>query len=198
MTMARPAHDPSRHSYYVDDALYRELIADFDVLRKDEAPIQDVVERDLFRGLLEREARLLDLLQFKEWLQFYADECLYWVPSTPHGGDPRREIAVMFDDRRRLEDRVFRLTTGFAWSQAPSSRTVRMISNVEVFASENPDQRLVRSNFLIHEFWDDETRALPGWAGHRFRRIDGIWRISAKQVNLLACDQCIRNPSIIL
>jgi 3-phenylpropionate/cinnamic acid dioxygenase small subunit len=198
MTMAQPAHDPSRHSYYVDDALYRELMADFDVLRKDDPPIQDIVERDLFRGLLEREARLLDLLQFKAWLQFYADECLYWVPSTPNGGDPRREIAVMFDDRRRLEDRVFRLTTGFAWSQAPSSRTVRMISNVEVFASENPDQRLVRSNFLIHEFWDDETRALPGWAGHRFRRIDGVWRISAKQVNLLECDQCIRNPSIIL
>jgi 3-phenylpropionate/cinnamic acid dioxygenase small subunit len=196
--MARSAHDPSRHSYYVDDALYRELIADFDVLRRDDPPIQEFVERDLFRGLLEREARLLDRLQFKEWLQFYTDECLYWVPSTPNGGDPRREIAVMFDDRRRLEDRVFRLTTGFAWSQAPSSRTMRMISNVEVWTSENPDQRLVRSNFLIHEFWDDETRALAGWAGHRFRRTDSIWRISAKQVNLLECDQCIRNPSIIL
>jgi benzoate/toluate 1,2-dioxygenase beta subunit len=198
MIMAQPAHDPSRHSYYVDDALYRELIADFEVVRSDDPTVQDLAERDLFRGLLEREARLLDRLQFREWLQLYTDECLYWVPGTPNGGDPRREIAVMFDDRRRLEDRVFRLTTGFAWSQAPSSRTVRMISNVEVFASENPDQRLVRSNFLIHEFWDDETRALPGWAGHRFRRIDGAWRISAKQVNLLECDQCIRNPSIIL
>jgi 3-phenylpropionate/cinnamic acid dioxygenase small subunit len=196
--MAQPAHDPSRHSYYVDDALYRELIADFDVLRSDDPTIQDLAERDLFRGLLEREARLLDRLQFKEWLRFYADECLYWVPSTPNGGDPRREIAVMFDDRRRLEDRVYRLTTGFAWSQAPSSRTVRMISNVEVFVSANADQRLVRSNFLIHEFWDDEVRALAGWAGHRFRRFDGTWRISAKQVNLLECDQCIRNPSIIL
>ena len=196
--MALSAHDPSRHSYYVDDALYRELIADFEVLRSDDPTVQDLAERDLFRGLLEREARLLDRLQFREWLQLYADECLYWVPGTPNGGDPRREIAVMFDDRRRLEDRVFRLTTGFAWSQAPSSRTVRMIANVEVFASENPDQRLVRSNFVIHEFWDDETRALPGWAGHRFCRIDGTWRISAKQVNLLECDQCIRNPSIIL
>ncbi|MBN8990042.1 MAG: aromatic-ring-hydroxylating dioxygenase subunit beta [Rhizobiales bacterium] len=196
--MAQPVHDPSRHSYYVGDALYQELIADFEVVRRDDPTVQDLVERDMFRGLVEREARLLDRLQFKEWLQLYADECLYWVPSTPNGGDPRREIAVMFDDRRRLEDRVFRLATGFAWSQAPSSRTVRMVSNVEVFASENPDQRLVRSNFLIHEFWDDETRALAGWAGHRFRKFDGVWRISAKQVNLLVCDQCIRNPSIIL
>jgi 3-phenylpropionate/cinnamic acid dioxygenase small subunit len=197
MTMAQPAHDPSRYSYYVDDALYQELIADFATLRQDHPTIEDHAERDLFRGLVEREARLLDGLQFEQWLQFYADECLYWVPGTPNGGDPRREIAVMFDDRRRLEDRVFRLSTGFAWSQAPSSRTVRLVSNIEVFASGNPEQRLVRSNFLINEFWDDETRALAGWAGHRFRRIDGAWRISAKQVNLLVCDQCIRNPSII-
>ena len=196
--MAEQAHDPSRYSFYVDDALYREAIADFALLRGDAPTVDDGTERDLFRGLVEREARLLDGRQFEAWLRFYADECLYWVPSTPHGGDPRREIAVMFDDRRRLEDRVFRLSTGFAWSQAPASRTMRMISNVEVFASDDPEQRLVRSNFLIHEFCDDETRALAGWAGHRFRRLGGVWRISAKQGNLLVCDQPIRNPSIIL
>ncbi len=72
--MAQPAHDPSRHSYYLDDALYRELIADFDVLRSDDPTIQDLAERELFRGLLEREARLLDRLQFQEWLRFYAGE----------------------------------------------------------------------------------------------------------------------------
>jgi 3-phenylpropionate/cinnamic acid dioxygenase small subunit len=198
MTDAQLNRDPSRHSYYVDDALYRELIADFEILRGDASTIEDSGERDLFRGLVEREARLLDRLQFDKWLQFYADECLYWVPSTSNGGDPRSEIAVMFDDRRRLEDRVFRLATGFAWSQAPSSRTVRMVSNVEVFVSADPEQRMVRSNFMINEFWDDETRTLAGWAGHRFRRSGGAWRISAKQVNLLVCDQCIRNPSIIL
>ena len=47
-------------------------------------------------------------------------------------GDPRREIAISFDDRRRMEDRIYRLRTGYAWSQAPKSRTVRMITNVEV------------------------------------------------------------------
>jgi benzoate/toluate 1,2-dioxygenase beta subunit len=188
----------SRYSYYVDDALYRELIADFADLRNATESILDVGERDLFRALIEREARFLDQLRFKEWLSCYVEDCIYWVPGTPNGGDPRGEIAVMFDDRRRLEDRVYRLTTGFAWSQAPSSRTVRIVSNVEVFASERNDQRMVRSNFVIHEFWDDETRQLAGWAGHRFRRVGDQWRISAKQVNLLECDQCIRNPSIIL
>ena len=154
--------------------------------------------RDEFRRLLEREARLLDQLRYDDWLAMYAAECVYWVPSTPNAGDPRREIAVMFDDRRRLEDRIYRLRTGFAWSQAPASRTVRLITNVEVFATARDDALMLRSNFLISEFWGDETRQLTGWAGHRVVRGDGGWKIAAKQVNLIECDQSIRNPSIIL
>ncbi len=95
----------------------------------------------------------------------------------------------MFDDRRRLEDRVYRLRTGYAWSQAPASRTVRLIGNVEVFATERDAIRMVRSNFLISEFWGDETRMLAGWCGHRFVQRDDRWEIVAKQVNLLECDQ---------
>ena len=175
-----------------------ELVNDFSDWQTEERTIEDPVERDRFRRLVEYEARLLDQLLFEDWLKLFAPECVYWVPSTPDGGDPRSEIAVMFDDRRRLEDRVFRLRTGYAWSQAPSSRTSRLICNVEVFNGQIPDQRMVRSNFSISEFWDNEIRALAGWTGHRFRKIGGVWKISAKQVNLLNCDQCIRNPSIIL
>jgi 3-phenylpropionate/cinnamic acid dioxygenase small subunit len=195
---AHGKHDPSRHSYYVSDAHYRELIADFSEWQTDDRAVDDATERDLFRRMIEREARILDQLLFEQWIQLYAPECTYWVPSTPEGGDPRREIAVMFDDRRRLEDRIYRLRTGYAWSQAPSSRTSRIVSNVEVFNCEREDQRMVRSNFAISEFWDGEIRVLAGWAGHRFRKIGDAWKISAKQVNLLNCDQCIRNPSIIM
>jgi 3-phenylpropionate/cinnamic acid dioxygenase small subunit len=198
--VAAPAIDtnPSRSSHYVSDALYRELMANFSDWQDDARAIADVAIRDEFRRLLEREARFLDQLRYEDWLKMYTAECIYWVPSTPGAGDPRREISVMFDDRRRLEDRVYRLHTGFAWSQAPASRTVRMISNVEVFATAHDDTRMLRSNFLISEFWGDETRVLTGWAGHRVARDGNQWKIQAKQVNLIDCDQCIRNPSIIL
>jgi benzoate/toluate 1,2-dioxygenase beta subunit len=195
---APKAPDPSRSSYYVNDALYRDLIANFTDWQDDARAVTDSAVRDEFRRLVEREARLLDQLKYEDWLAMYAAECLYWVPSTPNAGDPRREIAVMFDDRRRLEDRVYRLRTGFAWSQAPQSRTVRLITNVEVFATARDDTHMVRSNFLISEFWDKETRTLTGWAGHRVVRSDAGWKIAAKQVNLIECDQAIRNPSIIL
>jgi len=196
---APPPPDPSRSSYYVTDAFYRELIANFSGWQDDARIVADAAVRDEFRALIEREARLLDQLRYDDWLAMYAAECIYWVPSTPNAGDPRREIAVMFDDRRRLEDRVFRLNTGFAWSQAPASRTVRLVTNVEVFSTARDDARMLRSNFLISEFWGDETRILTGWAGHRVvRDTSGGWKIQAKQVNLIDCDQSIRNPSIIL
>lgn len=191
-------HEASRRSHYVTDQLYRELLSDFAEWQTDDRAIADAIERDRFRNLLEREARILDQLRFEEWLDLFAPECIYWVPATPEGGDPRREVAVMFDDRRRLEDRIYRLRTGYAWSQAPSSRTSRIVSNVEVFRCDREDQRMVRSNFSISEFWDGEIRMLAGWTGHRLRNIDGVWLISAKQINLLNCDQCIRNPSIVL
>ena len=196
--MATASLEEERRADYVTDALYRELIANFSGWQDDARAVTDPAAREVFRRLLEREARLLDQLRYEDWLALYTAQCIYWVPSTPNAGDPRREIAVMFDDRRRLEDRIFRLRTGFAWSQAPASRTVRLITNVEAFATARDDVRMLRSNFLISEFWGDETRILTGWAGHRVVRDGGAWKIQAKQVNLLECDQSIRNPSIIL
>ena len=78
--------DPSRSSYYVDDALYRQLIADFTDWQDDTQAVDDAAVRDEFRRLVEREARLLDQLRYDDWLAMYAPECVYWVPSTPSAG----------------------------------------------------------------------------------------------------------------
>ena len=191
-------HDPSISSNYVNEQFYQRLVDSFTDWQKDELAIEQADERDRFRLLIEKEARLLDQLRFDEWLAMYAPECVYWVPGTPQAGDPRREIAISFDDRRRMEDRIYRLRTGYAWSQAPKSRTVRMVSNVEVFAAKEGAARMVRSNYLISEFRVDGTRYLSGWCGHRFIQRGLRWEIEVRQVNLIDCDQNLRNPSIVL
>jgi benzoate/toluate 1,2-dioxygenase beta subunit len=196
--MNKAVHDPSLTSHYITEAFYRELVESFADWQRDERVVSDPAERDQFRMLIEQEARMLDQLRFDEWLALYAPECVYWVPATPDGGDPRREVAISFDDRPRLEDRIFRLRTGYAWSQAPKSRTVRMVTNVEVFTSGRDDARMVRSNLPISEFRPDGVRFLSGWCGHRFIARDARWLIAVRQVNLIDCDQNLRNPSIVI
>ena len=72
-----------------------------------------------------------------------------------------------------------------------------MVSNVEVFRTGDAAIFMVRSNLLISEFRAGETRILSGWCGHRLLRDGDGWRIAVKQVNLIDCDQNIRNPSFI-
>jgi benzoate/toluate 1,2-dioxygenase beta subunit len=105
-------------------------------------------------------------------------------------------VAIYFDDRRRLEDRIFRLRTGKAWSQVPASRCIRQITNVEVFraGAEGEKRLMVRSNLLMTEFRAGETRLLAAWCAHRLAG----GKIEAKQINLVERDQSLRNPSVLL
>jgi benzoate/toluate 1,2-dioxygenase beta subunit len=177
---------------YVDDRFYADIVAAFTDWQRPELELTDVATRDQCRLLLEREARLLDEARFEEWLALYAEQCIVWVPAAERPGDPRREVTLFFDDRQRLQDRIFRLRTGKAWSQVPPSRTVRLVSNVEVFRAA--ERLMVRSNLLLTEFRAGETRTLAAWCAHRL----ASGKIEAKQMNLLERDQSLRNPSILL
>ena len=57
---------------------------------------------------------------------------------------------------------------------------------------------MARSNFQIAEFRNGDLRHWAGWAGHRLQADGDGFSILAKQVNLIDCDQNIRNPSITL
>ncbi|HYY59886.1 MAG TPA: aromatic-ring-hydroxylating dioxygenase subunit beta [Burkholderiales bacterium] len=177
---------------YVDDRFYADIVQAFTDWQRPELEVTDVATRDECRRLLEREARLLDEGRYEDWLALYVRECVVWVPAAERPGDPRREVTVYFDDRQRLEDRIFRIRTGKAWSQVPPSRTVRLVSNVEAFRAAG--KLMVRSNLLLYEFRAGETRTLAAWCAHRLAH----GKIEAKQINLLERDQSLRNPSILL
>ena len=182
---------------YVDDRFYADLVSAFNDWDRAELEIKDPKVRDECRQVLEREARLLDQNRLEDWLAMYVEKCIVWVPAAEAAGDPRREVAIYFDDRRRLEDRIFRLRTGKAWSQVPASRCVRQVTNVEVFRAGEKlagEKLMVRSNLLMTEFRAGETRLIAAWCAHRLAG----GRIEAKQINLVERDQSLRNPSVLL
>lgn len=82
--------------------------------------------RTRLTDLVMLEASLLDGREFKAWLDLYTDDALYWVPGW--SDDPTAGIAVIYDRRDRMEERVFRLVDTSAYAQMPPSRTVHVIS----------------------------------------------------------------------
>jgi 3-phenylpropionate/cinnamic acid dioxygenase small subunit len=92
-----------------------------------------------------REAWLLDERRYKEWLDLFTDDVLYFMPRRKNV--PRRELhreltplgdlAILEEDKRNLEMRVARLDTGMAWAEDPPSRTRHLIGNLEAAPLEN-------------------------------------------------------------
>ncbi len=189
--------DPSQVSLYVDDGYYALLERDIRAWQQ-EGEAADADSQRACAQLLFREARLLDAGRLEEWLELFTAECLYWIPAMPGGGAPRREVSLAFDDRRRLLDRIARLHAGSAWSQVPPSRTCRLLTNLEVWVGEGPDERRARSTFVIHESRRGVQRALAGWYGHVLRREAAQWKIARKMINLLESDQRLENLSFVL
>ena len=57
---------------------------------------------------------------------------------------------------------------------------------------------MVRATFFTSEFQAGDRRTYTGWYGHRLREKGDGWEILVKQVNLIDCDQNLRNLSVIL
>ncbi|MFJ9388775.1 aromatic-ring-hydroxylating dioxygenase subunit beta [Nocardioides sp. NPDC101246] len=187
--------DTSSWSYYMDADYYSEL-ARLRELFDDDWPESEPAVLHEATAFLSREARLIDEGRFNHWLELFSDECLYWVPITPGGGDPQTEVSHAFDDRRRLTDRVYWLRTGLAYSQIPASRTRHLISNVEVL-DVAPGSRLVRSNFAVYEFRAGATKVYAGWYAHALVQTEQGWRIKVKRANLLDSEQYHENLTLV-
>ncbi|UZE09466.1 benzoate 1,2-dioxygenase small subunit [Pseudomonas sp. B21-053] len=89
------------------------------------------------RDFLYREARYLDDKQWDDWLELYAADASFWMPSWDDNDelteDPQREISLIwYGNRTGLEDRIFRIKTERSSASIPDTRTSHNISNIEL------------------------------------------------------------------
>ena len=184
-------------STYVDDEYYQRL---YGIARDWSNPGQPVASELHYEisALLNRECRLLDDGRFEEWLDLFQEQCVYWIPSDVKPYDPGRTITWEIQDRRRLEDKIARFRTGFAFSQLPPTRTRHCLSNIEAWAVGETELR-VRTNLTIHTYRKGEHGTLACLGGYVLQRQDDEnWLIELKQVNLIDADQAQGNISFML
>ena len=145
---------------------------------------------------LYHEAELLDDRRFDEWLELFTDDALYWVPQGDDL-DPDRHVSLVYDDRRRLRERVLRLSSGFAYSQDPPSRTCHVVGNVRV-GSETGGVLALTSNVLVAEVRRDVQNLYAARVEHALVADDGAFRIRRKTVRLVNIDVPLGNVTFLV
>lgn len=156
------------------------------------------IEQHEVEKILYQEARLLDKWELDDWLTLFTDDCRYWVPYNRDDGDPTREVSIIYDTKKQMEERVWRLQkSGAAWSAEPLAKTRRMISNVEVLDSSD-GEATVSSYFVIHSLRRSREQAYAGRYEHHFQRVNGSWKIAYKKAELMKNNEYLENMSFLI
>lgn len=143
------------------------------------------------------EAELLDARRLEEWLALYADDATYWIPQGADA-DPRVDVQLVLDDRRRLHERVLRLSSGHAYSQDPPSRTVHLVANVRI-VEDADDALTVVSVQHVTEVRRNRQAHYVGHVRHELvASEDGGWRIRRKEIRLANSDVPLGNVTFLI
>ena len=125
-----------------------------------------------------REARLLDERRFTEWLELFADDGVYWIPTKPNQASPHDALSIIYEPKSLLAVRVERLQRGEMHVQTPPSRTVHHVSAIEISDME------ARSALIVAEWRNGEARWFAGRVLHRLKRGPKGTQILLKRVDL--------------
>jgi len=141
--------------------------------------------------ILQREGVCLDEQRWDEWLELFAPDCEYWVPTWTSdralATDPQRELShIYYADRQGLEDRIVRIRTGTSPASSPMPRTAHLVTAILALEPPAPGRLRLRSTWSSHVFFP-RTRTnftFFGHASHELVLRDSRWVIQRKKVVL--------------
>lgn len=197
--MARPEIllRPPEPSTYLDPTFYDRLVDEIRSAAELPAGDTDNGLNGSIRAFLSYEARLLDHGRFADWAALFSETSVYWAPSDP-AADPRDGVTIFLDDRRRLDDRIARLTSVFAHNQAPRPRLNHQISRVECWSIDGGVACRVLSSQTIHQYRPGRHSSIyVADVGHVLRRTGDDWRIEIKRITLINHDQALEPPTLL-
>jgi 3-phenylpropionate/cinnamic acid dioxygenase small subunit len=140
-------------------------------------------------NFLNREARLLDDMRFKEWLELVTDDIVYRMPlrvtrERKDGSNLVDEMTFFEETKKSLITRIERIGTSSAWAWDPAPRTRHFISNITIENVRNENELEVSSYFMFmkHRASDRHSEQLFGQRLDVLRKIDGQWKIASRTI----------------
>ena len=129
------------------------------------------------------QSEALDNKLWQSFIDLFADDGVYWMPSAPEQTDWEGEPSIFAEDRPMMRVRMGRVTHPNAWSQAPLWMTNHIVSNV-VIESETAQEVVVRSRFHMMELRRDNVRHFGGTYRHTLVKKGGSFAIKMQRVDL--------------
>ncbi len=173
-------------------AVANNLFSEGELQRPRRIAVGSAIYGDIADFLYE-EAFLLDQIRLQEWLGRLAEDLVYTAPLRMTRSIKDQKAGIVrtvkhFDENyKTLCGRVGRLTkTSAAWAEDPPSRTRRLITNIMVDATDNPDEFEVTSYLLLtrSRFEEYEMSVLSAMRNDLLRRVNGRFLLARREIIL--------------
>lgn len=155
-------------------------------------PVSQALHHDISQHYY-REVRMFQDRQHREWLaELVAPDIHYWMPvyeqrfvrdrrppPTPN------DAAIYNDDYDELKQRVERLYTGQVWMEDPPSNIRYLITNVEAYHTDKPEEFQCYANICVHRH-RRQREGTTHFLGREdlLRRTDNGFQVARRKINL--------------
>lgn len=133
----------------------------------------DTMLTDLVTELLLEEADCLDDRRWRDWLDLYDEDAVFWAPSWHDDetliDNPRGEISLIYcGSKERIEERVWRIESGMSSSLLRLPRTRHFVTNIRVRGAEG-DEVTATANYQVNTYKLEEQRTDMFFGQYRYR-----------------------------
>ena len=139
------------------------------------------------RRLVLLEGYLLDVKDWDGWLDLFAEDASYWVPSWKNDheltSNPQTELSLIYyPNRTGLEDRIYRIRTNRSLASTPLPRTCHLVNVARTIIG--PAGHIeIDSNWVVYVHRLEKTHVFFGQQRHVFRSDrSGLRIISRKTI----------------
>src|SRR5699024_10661006 len=131
------------------------------------------------------EVALLDDQDYPSWLKLFTPDARYWIPSGAAQTDPTKDVSIVYDDMDFLAERVWRMDSGLAYCQQPSSRTAHLVTNIRL-DDQRDSEYYVTAGFIVAEYRRHTQTHHAGRYRYQLRKDGGELQIALKKVELIS------------